>query len=93
MSAADALSCYVAGAAPISDYTDVIMSRHIEFGQRSWKDTLSSIRTTNFWPKIRQVVKGIVRTCTVRIRYNIATTMIGNEWHLSFTTRPNEPLC
>jgi RNase H-like domain found in reverse transcriptase len=35
MAAADALSQYVAGAAPINDYTNVIMSRHIELGHRS----------------------------------------------------------
>jgi Integrase zinc binding domain len=92
MAAADALSRFEAGAAPISDYTDVIMSRHIELGHRSWKDTLGSIRTTNSLPKMRQEVWRVVRTCLVGIRYNIVTTKIGNKWQPICTTRPNELL-
>jgi Integrase zinc binding domain len=92
MTAADAPSRYIAGAALISNFTDVIMSRHIELRHRSGKDTLSHIRTSNPWPKMRQESWRVVMTCPVCIQYNIATPMIGDKWPLRCSTRPNDLL-
>jgi hypothetical protein len=51
------------------------------------------IRSTISWPKMRQEVWRVVRTCPVFIQYNIATTKIGNKWQPICTSRPNELLC
>jgi Integrase zinc binding domain len=93
MTAADALSRFVAGAAPVEHRKVLIMQRHEELGHRSWKTTYKSLKSTHSWPQMRQLIRETTIKCPIGNKYNIPTTQVGNKLCPNETLRPNELLC
>jgi Integrase zinc binding domain len=93
MTAADALCRFVAGAAPVEDRKILIMQRHEELGQRSWKTTYESLKTTHSWPRMRRLIWETIIKFSICNKYNIPTTRVGSKIRPIETSRPYELLC
>jgi RNase H-like domain found in reverse transcriptase/Integrase zinc binding domain len=90
MTSAEALSQFVARAAPVEDRKILIRQRHEELGHRSQKTTYESLKTTGPWLGMRKLIWETIIKFPICNKYNILTKCVGSKICPIETSRPNE---